>query len=222
MKKKAKKLWIYFIIIVIIFIIILGVSLISWKPIPFYSDNIDFNALNSANRKIQREFNFLTDNQVKTNTPRKISFSALEINALLAMSITSAQTFNSGNKVFSDMIARFDNGIFYFNASKKIGFYTPFGRYINIKCDFKFNLSDKTIDFKVLNLEIGRIPVPHFVIDYLVNGKKDTIYAVPVVQKLLRSVKEINVSKNNIVVIYYPKNLVYELKGLLGEHIMMR
>ena len=213
MQKSTKRLFIYAtVIIIVIFALVLPALIISGEPVSSEADRMNYTALVAANRKLQNEFEYITNSD--NNNPKKIVFSSSEVNALLAMLVSGSRMFNADNGIFSDILLRFKLGLFYFSASKKTSFTTPYGRYINIKCSIMFDIENSDFKIEILSFKVGAISLPKFLIDYFLNQKQEYIRNIPLIQKLMHSVKNVHAYKDKLVIVYYPKNLrkaVYKL-----------
>jgi len=193
-------------IVFVIFILVLSILLISVDSVSSREDSMDYVALATVNRKLQDEFKYISKLE-SNNTPRKIIFSKPEVNALLAMLVSGSRMINLDRNIFSDILIRFNLGIFSFGASKKISFITPFGRYINIRSKFTFYLADKDVKIDVLCVKAGDINMPIFLIDYFINQNLSNINTIPLIQRLLVSVKEVRSCNDKLIIVYYPKSL---------------
>ena len=217
MKKKRNRLFIFLsvvLVILVVFVLVIASLFISRESVSFEADKMDYVAFVSANRKLQEEFKYITTSDIN-NTPRKVVFSSSEVNALLAMVSSGTRMLNGKNIVFSDILLGFNQGVFYFDFSKRISFYTPFGRYINLRSKLFFDIENNDFKIDILSFKVGYILVPKFLVDYFLEQKQRDIRAIPLIHKLLLAVKEIHVYKSKLVILYYPKNLRDEFYGLM-------
>ena len=224
-------------VILLIFVValfILSSLLISRDSVLAQRQNINYSALASANKKLQKELVYITklEDKIKlsknsnsifekmntsgdSNLTREITFTSDELNALLAMSASGSQALKSNKNVFSVFFLGFANGVFDFNGSKKIPFMTPFGCYINISSKFTVDVKNSNLKLKVLSFKAGDIPFPKFIINYFMSKEHAAINKNLLIQELLFSVKEIKVFKDNVIVIYYPAKLLKVMSRLI-------
>jgi hypothetical protein len=217
MKKRTSRFFIFLsviIIIVAIVVLVLSAFLISRKSVLPEGGSVDYIALAVANRKLQNEFTFITKTENYNNIPKKVVFSLSEVNALLAIAASGSRMLNMSGNTFSDIFLVFDRGIFCFSASKKFSFSTPFGRYINIRCKFKFNIEKSGFKINIMSIKVGGIFLPKFLIDYFLSRKQEIMLNIPFIHKLTLAIREIHTYKDKLVIVYYPKNLrkaIFEL-----------
>ena len=178
------------------------------------SDGMDYAALVSANIKLRNEYSYLNKSGER-DRPREIVFSTTEVNALLTMSVSCGKMLNVDNGIFSDIIPRFQNGIFYINASKEISFLTLFQSYININSSFILDIRNSDLKFDLLSLKVGKILVPKILIDYLLKQKKEDLNKSPLIHKLLKSIKEVHAYNDRLIIVYYPKNLGEDVSNFM-------
>ena len=216
--KNRTRLFIFASVVLVIFalfVLVLSALLLSRESVLSESDKIDYTVLATANIKLQNEFKYMTTLKGDNNIPRKIMFSSAEVNALLAMLASSAGMLSTDNIIFSDILLRFDQGIFYFNASKKISFATLLGKYINIRSKFVFDIENSNFKIDIMSFKVGDILLPKFLVDYFLNQKQEDIANIPLIQKLLNAVKDVHVHNDKLVIVYYPKNLQMAVSSVI-------
>lgn len=224
-------------VILLIFVLalfILSSLLISKDSVLVLRKSINYTALASANKKLQKELLYITqlENKIKADKPnassseesaqlidanqtRKIEFTSEELNAVLVMSVTGTQTLNPDANVFSTLLLGFKKGKFNFNGSKRIPFMTPFGRYINIHSRFTVNIVNNNLKLNVQSFRAGDIPFPKFIINYFMSREQAHINNIPLIQELIYSVKELEVFKDKVIIVYYPVRLLKVMSSLI-------
>ncbi|HJO93692.1 MAG TPA: hypothetical protein QF753_09855 [Victivallales bacterium] len=204
-------------IVIIIFLVILS-SLILSHNIPssgFKITNKSIAAMNSLNKKYQEESYYIYSKNTGYKL-RRLSLSETEINAMFIMAIAGNQVsgaLRNREKTIKLSRAVFENGIFTFDFYFELPIDTPFGSYVIFSSKAIPILKNNSIRVKFTSFYIGDISVPIFAVDYFMERADKNINNNSTIKQLVKSVKEIIIKKDRIIIYYYPK----EVKKLLDQ-----
>lgn len=210
--------FIIFISIILLLIIILGSVLLSYvlsnKP-PVHQQQINTQTMAEVTKKLQNEYVYISQPINYNNDPKTLILTNNEVNTLTSMLITGNQLVNADKNVLDDMFLQLHDGRFLFDGAKKLSFYTPFGSYINITAKFTLVIEDNKVTIDVLSLKTGDITIPQFFVDYFMKSEKAKLDKLPAIAKLLQVVKSVHASKNELTIVYYPKNMLQKVSSLM-------
>ncbi|HBC87436.1 MAG TPA: hypothetical protein DCZ94_10815 [Lentisphaeria bacterium] len=185
-------------------------SLIDVKPFDIPMRLPDMKAQASATAK----FNF-TDKLAsalagdstgcKTGKDETIELTEDEVNALIITGISEQAIIGQGEQELRD--AFFKNGIFTIMLSKKIGFSTPFGEYVNISVSFIPGIQNRHLFVIPKGFSLGSLSLPESMIQGRISDDLAAAEQTEYGEALLEIISEMKVEDGKFRITYSPDKL---------------
>lgn len=144
-------------------------------------------------------------------TERTLELTEREFNALLAGSI--GNPFTASFLRIPEEMKRgrleLENGIFIFLYPYDIGRDTPFGRFLNLRCRFRFSIDGGRATVTVLECKAGAFSVPRGRVQEFVERKmKECYFRKPVEQVVREGVVSWRTERERAILCYRPFELI--------------
>ncbi|MCP4181543.1 MAG: hypothetical protein GY756_27580 [bacterium] len=215
-----KKFIIISLIILFVIIIFIGTAaiLIISNSVPYSSfeiTNKSISAMNSLNKKYQEESYYIYSPNVGYKL-RKLTLSQSELNAMFRMVVAGNQVssaLQNTEKSIEISEAKFEEGIFSIDFYYELPVKTPLGSYIVFSSKIVPILKNNLIKIKFVSFNVGDISLPVSVVNYFINKTDRNINNNRLLKLLKKSIKELTVKKDEIIIYYYPK----EVKTFLNQ-----
>lgn len=186
---------------------------ISREPFPLsLNSNSSIASIIGLKNSIETETKFIF--LLKSKEEREVAFSSQEINSAFNLYVGANQLpFLIKKPVSSqknDLELRggsYENGAFILLLSKKMSFKTPLGDYLNFYVMAEPSIKDNNLKIVVHKCKIGSLPIPSFVVNYILKERNPEINNTKEVKLLVNAVEELDAQTDSVTIIYNPEKL---------------
>ena len=216
MLKFLVKFFLVCVVLFVSFIVICAFCLylaISKEPFPLsLNSNSSIASIIELKNTIETETKFIF--LLRSTNDRKVTFSTQEINSAFNLYVGANQfPFLIKKPVSSqknDLELRggsYENRAFIILLSQKMPFKTPMGDYLNFYVMAEPSIKDNNLKIVVLKCKIGSLPIPNFVVNYILKERNPEINNAKEIKLLVNAVEELDAQTDSVTVTYNPEKL---------------